>query len=345
MSVDVHIADLSRDRDAIIDALYRFLIPSADDKRFQCLYENNPQGHTRAWLAVGKGNSSIVGAAAAFPRRFYLGSAEIVAWVLGDFCLDAQYRSLGPALQLQRACLSVLENSQGAFCYDFPSASMVAVYKRLGFRVTGKMLRLAKPLRVDRKVKEMIQNRAAQRAAASVGNVLLKIMSPRAKADGALEIAIQQSPCGEEFTALAQEQRGKWGICLARSAAYLNWRYVENPLAHHEIITARRNGRLVDYIVWTQAGEDATIVDLFGEKDTRTMRRLIAEVVNLAHQHGVITLSVCMNEFYPWRFLFSEMGFRLRDSAPVVIIPSKTFQHKIDPQLTGWYLMQGDRDS
>ena len=35
---------------------------------------------------------------------------------------------------------------------------MAAVYKRLGFSVTGKMLRLAKPLRVDRKVKEMIEN-------------------------------------------------------------------------------------------------------------------------------------------------------------------------------------------
>jgi hypothetical protein len=39
------------------------------------------------------------------------------------------------------------------------------------------------------------------------------------------------------------------------------------------------------------------------------------------------------------------MGFRLRDSIPVVVIPSNTFPHKIDQQLTGWYLMQGDRDS
>ncbi len=35
---------------------------------------------------------------------------------------------------------------------------MVAVYKRLGFSMTGKMLRLAMPLRVNRKVKEWIAN-------------------------------------------------------------------------------------------------------------------------------------------------------------------------------------------
>lgn len=345
MSINVQIADLRRDRDTIMEALSRFLISSSDHKRFQWLYENNPQGQTRAWLAINKANNSIAGAAAAFPRPFYSGNDEILSWVLGDFCLDPQYRSLGPALQLQRACLSVLENSQGAFCYDFPSASMVAVYKRLGFSMAGQMLRLAKPLRVDRKVKEMIQNRAAQRVVASVGNTLLKIASPRAKADEALEISIQQGSCGEEFTTLAEEQRGNFRFCLQRSAAYLIWRYVSNPLAHHEIVTARRDGRLVGYVVWTNAGEDASIVDLFGEEDPGMVRRLVAEITTLAQKRRVITLSVSISESHPWLSLLSEMGFRLRDSVPVVVIPSKTFPHKIDPQLSGWCLMQGDRDS
>jgi hypothetical protein len=160
-----------------------------------------------------------------------------------------------------------------------------------------------------------------------------------------LEISIQQGSCGEEFTTLAEEQRGKFGICLQRSATYLNWRYVNNPLARHEIVTARRDCRLVGYVVWTHAGEDASIVDLFGEEDSGMVRRLVAEVTALAQKRGVMTLSVSINESHPWRSLFSEMGFRLRDSAPIMIIPSKTFLHKIDPQLTGWYLMQGDRDS
>ena len=132
---------------------------------------------------------------------------------------------------------------------------------------------------------------------------------------------------------------------LDRSAEYLNWRYISNPLARHEIVTARRNGRLVGYVVWTRGGEDASIVDFFGEDDAGMARRLVAEIMALAQERGVMTLSVSMNEAHPWLSLFCEMGFRVRDSVPVVIIPSKTFPHKIDPQLTGWYLMQGDRDS
>ena len=158
MMIIVHPADLLSDREIIVQTLLRYLTDQSDERRFEWLYTASPQGQARAWLAIDGESDIVIGVAAAFPRCFYSGSEEMLGWVLGDFCLDPQYRSLGPALQLQRACLGVTEINAGAFCYDFPSASMVAVYKRLGFSVTGKMLRLAKPLRVDRKVKEMITN-------------------------------------------------------------------------------------------------------------------------------------------------------------------------------------------
>ena len=345
MTIKIADADLAAHRELLIKTFYRLLTGQSDGRRFDWLYRNGPHGEARAWLAIDGNQETVIGAAAAFPRRFYVGDREISGWVLGDFCLDAGYRSLGPALQLQRACLGVTESNGGMFCYDFPSASMVAVYKRLGIEPTGKMLRLAKPLRVDRKVKEMIKNAAVERMVTSVGNALLKRASARADTDESLEVAVHAQLCGEEFTVLAQEQRGKFGLCLDRSAEYLNWRYISNPLARHEIVTARRNGRLVGYVVWTRVGEDASIVDFFGEEDSGMARRLVAEIATLAQECGVMTLSVSLNESHPLLSLFCEMGFRLRDSVPVVIIPSKTFPHKIDPQLTGWYLMQGDRDS
>jgi hypothetical protein len=231
------------------------------------------------------------------------------------------------------------------FCYDFPSASMGVVYKRLGIAVTGKMIRLAKLLRVDRKVREIIKVPFAQRAVTAVGNALLKLAPSKVMADESLDLALHQKTCGEEFSILAREQRGKLGVCLNRSAEYMNWRYVTNPLSHHEIITVRKNGRLVAYAVWTQTGEDASIVDLFGEAHSELMRCLIAEIAALAQKRGVLTLSVSVNESHPRLSLFTEMGFRLRDSVPVMIIPSKTFTGKIDSKLSGWYLMQGDRDS
>jgi hypothetical protein len=346
VAVIIRRADLARDREIIIDVLERHLAPGAGDRRFQWMYLMNPLHEApQAWLALDSERNAVCGAGAAFPRRFRLGDEEVSAWVLGDFCLDPRYRSVGPALELQRRTLSSFKNSQVEFCYDFPSASMVAVYRRLGFEVSGKMLRLAKPLRVDRKVQQMINNSAAQRVIASFGNALLRFASATAEADESLEVSLHAGVCGEEFSVLAQEQRGRFGICIERSAAYLNWRYVNNPLERHEIVAARRRGRLVGYAVWTQAEHDAAIVDLFGAKDWKMLRFLVAQIAALAEDRGAETLSVSVSEAHPLRSLFSEMGFRVRDSFPVIIIAAQTFERKIDPMLTGWYLMQGDRDS
>ena len=345
MGIIVRTADLQPARGLLIDVLSRYLTKLYNERRFDWLYNVSPYGQAKAWLAVDDESDRVIGAGAAFPRRFYLGDDEIFAWVLGDFCLDPQYRSLGPALQLQRACLGVMETNQGAFCYDFPSSSMVAVYKRMGFSVTGKMLRLAKPLRVDRKVREMVASPVAQRLVASVGNRLLRMASPKSRADKNWEVSIQQGPCDEEFTDLAHEQRGKLGVFVDRSAEYLNWRYLQNPLAHHEIVTARRGGRLVGYGVWLRTDEDAFIVDIFGEQEPGIVRCLVSEIAALAQRREVMTLSISISESHRWLPLFSEMGFRLRDSGPVMIVPSKAFAKKITPELSGWYLMQGDRDS
>lgn len=342
MTTRVSSADLEKDKETINAVIRRSLNPDTTHSRYDWIYRDNPYGKGRIWLAYSEGD--VIGIGAAFPRLFRVAEKTAPVWVLGDFCLDSRSRSLGPALQLQRACLSVLENGDDTFCYDFPSASMVAVYKRLGFNVAGQMLRLAKPLRVDRKVKERIQNPVAQWMASSVGNTFLKFASMRVRPDQRLEISIQQGFCGEEFTTLAEPQRGKFAFCLLRTAEYLNWRYLNNPLARHEIVTARRDGRLVGYIAWTQNAGDASIADLFGEEDRQMVRSLVAKIMVLARERGVETLSVSMNESHPWLSLFSEMGFRRRESAPIIIIPSKGFKDRIDSKLTGWYLMQGDRD-
>jgi hypothetical protein len=296
-------------------------------------------------LAIESTRDTVVGMAVAFPRWFYLDGNEVRCWVLGDFCLDFKYRSLGPALKLQRACLSILEQDQQTFCYDFPSANMLGVHRRLGFDTTGKMVRLAMPLRVDDKVKTVIKNPAAQRALSSVGNAFLKLWLSKMETDKNLEMVVQNPPCGEEFTLLAEEQRRNFELSLKRSAEYLNWRYVKNPLTMYEIITARRHGKLKGYAVWTRAGEAASVVDLFGENNPAMVNALIAKVLARLKNSDVATLSLWLSDSHPWLSWCSEMAFRTRESVPIVCVPGAALGSSVDVRNTKWFLMQGDRDS
>ncbi len=345
MSITIAPADLNAQRQIIVDTLLRYLTDQSDQRRFEWLYKIGAHGEAKAWFAIDKQSNRVVGLASAFPRQFYSGDREISAWVLGDFCLDPQYRSLGPALQLQRACLGVMGSNRGTFCYDFPSASMVAVYNRMGFAVTAKLLRFAKLLRVDRKLREAINLSAGRRALSTAGNAFLRLTRRKRRADSSIELNIHQKPCGEEFSTLASEQRGRMGICIQRSAAYLNWRYVNNPLARCEFITARKRGRLKGYAVWTQAGEDAYLLDWFGENDPVIGRALLAETAAHLSTRGVMTLNVWLMETHPWLPWCSESGFRVRDDAPVVFVPASSLATTVNVEGAGCFLMQGDRDS
>ncbi len=346
MAISIYPADLVADRSLIIQTLRQCLTPSSDACRFDWLYRTNPHGQAQAWLARDMSSGEIVGMAAAFPRRVRIGKCEKIAWVLGDFCIAERYRSLGPALQLQRACLAAFNTDSAAFCYDFPSTSMMAVYRRLGITDFHRMLRFAKPLRIDRKVTTKIKAPLVARELTAVGNLLLGLWDHFHETDATLTIAIHEGPCDAEFSRLAQQVNDRLGVCVQRSADYLNWRYLANPLRRYELLTARRHSELLAYLVLTDDGEDAVVADLFGVEDPAVISRLIEAVVGLLRGSGLMTLSVPLLESHPWIPLLRRLGFRAREACPVVIsVPSHATAQHIRPEGLRWYFMHGDRDS
>ena len=166
MAIVVQPADLDLDRGLLIGLLSRFLTPLSDGRRYDWLYRQGSFGPARAWIATDTVSGQAIGAAAAFPRRLVVDGKKITGCVLGDFCIHPGYRSLGPALVLQRACLQQDEAAGFALGYDFPSASMMAVYERLGLQPFDRMVRLAKPLLVDRKLASWVKSQSVARGVA-----------------------------------------------------------------------------------------------------------------------------------------------------------------------------------
>jgi hypothetical protein len=346
MNISVRPADLDSDRDLIVKTLRQYLTPSSNYARFDWLYKHNPYGSARTWIALDTNNQVVVGVASAFPRRFYVRRGEESGWVLGDFCVNDQYRSLGPALQLQRACLTGIGAGTNGCCYDFPSLRMTAIYKRLGVTPYGYLVRLTKLLRADRKIKKIIRSPILARCLSLVGNCLLKFqLYCLEKNNGTLNVAIHEGHCAEEFSVLARRIGDQYGACVQRSAAYLNWRYLNNPLIQYEILTARTRDMLIAYTVFTQIGEDGLIVDLFGLDDPTILRCIVNHVTVTLWRRGVSAINVALLESHPWVKALKSLGFRERESLPIVIYgPDSAIQLDTATQLQ-WFLMQGDRDS
>jgi hypothetical protein len=334
--------DLRVDREAVVDTLRRYLTPDSNTRRFDWLYRDNPHGPAAAWLLREAGGRDVIGAAAAFPRRVLVNGFPGIGWVLGDFCVSDRHRSLGPAVTLQRACLDVLRTDSGEFCYDFPSPAMMAVYRRLGLSASSRLIRFAKPLRIDRKVNDAIPVPWLGNVIRMAGNAALKIIDSAKTSANGVVCGIHAGSCGEEFGALTGVGELGRRIAVERSPAYLNWRYVQNPLTPHHFLAARRAGALVGYAVFAQAGEDATMVDCVSGGDAHLALLLVERLTELLRNKGVMTLSAHVVESHPLVPVLRRAGFRPREATPMVVYPPA---YAAGLSAVDWCLMSGDRDS
>ena len=345
MTTAIRLANLETDRGLLIDAIGKWLSPQADSRRFDWLYRDCPFGPARVWIATRGKEGPLVGAAAAFPRQMYVAGVQRKACVLGDFFIVPEFRSLGPAVQLQRACVSMVDSKCFELCYDFPAAAMVPVYKRLSVEAADTLVRMAKPLRADRKIREWVKVPVVAQGLGAAANQMLKMRNQTRPNPAVCEISVQQGACGEEFTALAQSVSGRYGICTARTADYLNWRYRNHYARRFEILIARRESKLLAYSVCTLEGEDGEITDLFGTDEPKVLAELIKAATAHLYQQGAVTVSANVLASHPRIQMFEKLGFSMRESCPVICVDASRSKPNDSAAPNHWFLTQGDRES
>ena len=337
MALSVRTANLESDGASLTEFLRQHLNPLADAKRFDWLYLRNPHGPARAWLTCDSADGSIVAASAVFPRRIASTAGAINACVLGDFCVRPDFRSLGPALELQRKTLAGLESCGFAFAYDLPSTSMVGVYKRIGIPQQDSLVRMARPLKSNRQIAKRVKSEAVAKGLSAAGNLLLELRDWRLKEAPGWTLALHQGSFAAEFTDLAQQVAQAGGAFVERSAEFLNWRYLQHPYRKFELVTARRQNQLRGYLVFEQAGGEATVVDLFGLDEPELLQSLLSRAVTMARDRGAEILNVPVLASHPRAAQLEALGFSPREAQPLITIGARPAA-----QL---FLMDGDRES
>jgi len=342
VALTIRTADLGADRERIIQTLRQFLTPHSDAARFDWLYRANPFGPAMAWIAGDDASGETVGVAGAFPRRsFWEGNAE-TCWVLGDFCIHTDYRTLGPALQLGRACVAGVQRAGAAFWYDFPSDRMIAIYRRMGLRPFGEMVRYVKVLSWGRKLRDVARVPGIRTGVGLLGYVAVRWPSRRPAAPPGVALALEENRCGDAFDDLDRVNRSRFRLYLERSSAYLNWRYRDNPLGRYEFLTARQGSSLVGFAVFAQSGPDAQLADLM-VRETAVADWLLDGLASLLKARGAASLSAPLLSTHPLIPSFQGRGFSARESCPVMFQPRGDGLPPLQPG--DWPLAQGDRDS
>jgi Acetyltransferase (GNAT) domain len=345
MAIVVRSADLDLDRQTLIESHYQYLTKQSDDRRFDWLYKHNPYGPARVWIAFDEKTEMVIGTAAAFPRKMRVCGENLLGWILSDFCIREDFRSLGPALLLQRACLSLVQEGEMPFCYDYPSSRMLAIYKRLGVPPFGAMVRFVKPLRIDRKVGEILGDGVLARVLSAGGNLALALRDRRRRIAKGYTILSHEGRFGDEFSRLFQRVASRYRVCGHRMATYLNWRYLDNPLRRYEVLTVRRDGELLVYAVFTHMDREAVLADVFGEGSPEIIEELLAAVAAILRQRRVVSINAPVLDSHPIIPVLQRVGFYPREQTPVVVCtrPNEPLAGVV-LQKKNWFLTHGDRD-
>ena len=180
MTISVRSVDLETERTELLSILGRNLPEIPHARRFEWLYRNHPAGASWAWFAYDAQNRRPVGAASVFPRAMWAGDKVQICGQVGDFAIDREYRSLGPALALQRATFVPVQQGTLGWTYDCPPHERgMSTFRRLGMSPNTRMQRYVRLLRTSRQVGKVLGNNRLAETVARLGDRLLPSIGRR----------------------------------------------------------------------------------------------------------------------------------------------------------------------
>lgn len=311
-------ASLEQDQEQLVKILERN-IPGNQDGHFEWRHQANPAGPGWSWVIYERGSDAIVAMASLFPRRAYLAGKSVLCGQVGEFVVDAPYRSLGPAVMLQRATFEPVNTRALDFCYDCPPHDQgMSTFLRLGMEANTEVGRYALPLRSDEFLGKRLGNGVWTKPLIYGVNAVLSMRAPKQGMSG-LEINEFHGVFDNEFSRLDTAISTSGMIRASRSAEDLNWRYRKNPSLKFHVLVARKAGELVGFVSYILFDERASIVDVFGHHLPDVGVTLLEAVVDNCRKANLTCLEGYCSQASELKSVFERVGFRLRERAARVV--------------------------
>jgi Acetyltransferase (GNAT) domain len=326
MDIAIRPALLSEDRHQLTELLENNFPPLLTHFRWR--HEENPAGPGWTWVIYDRKSGAIGAMASLTPRNMYLNGKPVLCGQVCEFVVDKSYRSLGPALMLQRATFEPVDSGALDFCYDCPPHDEgMSTFVRLGMRSTCEVKRYALALRSDEVLSRKLGSGAWARPVIAGANLLLRMSRPSHRAPE-LEVSNLHGSFDEQFTAIDKAVPSSGIIRASRSAQLLNWRYRSRSDVTYEVIVARRRGELLAFLAYivyeeTEGLKRALIADLFGLDLAETGPALLQATIEACRKMNLVCLEAYCTETNSLKPLFEATGFRARERTARIVTYTK----------------------
>ena len=240
-------------------------------------YMTSPYGVGTIWAYRPEGRT-IHGAIGLHAQKLSLGGKVHSVGQIGNLAVDMKYRSVGPAVRLQRALLASLDGSDRTLIFGITSKA-VHVLKRAGCKPVGTAQRWVKILRSETQLKKRLRPPLFAKTAAPLVDIGLRMMSremfPRRSAGVTVGMGLAFD---SRFDRLWERVAAKFPIATQRTAEYLTWRFCGGSDSPYQVLwIADANKELLGYIVYEVRNRDVVEVADVLFDGTPALDRLLIE--------------------------------------------------------------------
>ncbi len=247
-------------------------------EKYNWFYKSNPYRKGKLWLLKLKGSEKAIGVGGVGYRRFNVNGKSLIGAMGVDFAVEKEYRTLGPALKLQK---TIMESSKknADFIYGFPAEQAEAVLNYFKFHKLGEFTRIVKVLKSGDYLERVIKPRSFARALSIPADLFLRlrsIKSLRASGNGFHSDRFQDSY--SFYDRLWEEVESQGLLMGERTSKFLDWRYFKCPNIKYEIFGLKTNDKaLQGCIVYCLGKKQVQVVDLIcpGYEKENSMPSLI----------------------------------------------------------------------
>ncbi len=332
--------------------------------KFRWTYEQAPSLPETAFLLKSKGQ--VVGSAGFGVRKFRVLGEDRRAAVMADLAVDAEHRTLAPALSLVKTGREFVQK-QFDFAYGWPNAKAEGVFARARYKALGRLHRYVRVLRYEAYLDRtgFYTERLAQlthlpppvlsvlttRSVTAVGT---RVLSYANRVRHLTRTARVKRAYTFHWTTLTDERidrvwqagRDDYKLISERTSHFLRWRFV-NDNVRAAILARRHNDAPCAYAVVRLERGDAQIVDIFGVPGT--LPSLLALLISALGQDPTVHCVSCTYLGQPWFVdMLLESGFEKRsDKGRSVYLCAGLLPERLAPELEtteSWHLTELDED-
>lgn len=326
----------------LLSRLWADSLIELDARRVQWSYENNPHGKACLWLLRDPLAKNYCGTCAVLPRIFKIKDQEVKVGITADFSIQKQYRTLGPALKLQR---SIVGSEEFEFLIGLPNKQSASVQLRAGFKTLGNFSRYVKVFGLNQLLKEQMKPYflTCLNLPATVFFRLTSLLAKLRLVTKNIERGDIYTEFSKEFDIFLSKTKFNFSFSVKRDHQYLQWRFCENPYVSYNIFVHKENGLedLAGYAVFFVRDNIAFIDDILAKDIPDAFKRLMMSFIKycLSQSYDAVSLKLVADS----RFtnILKKLGFSKFDTDQKIVIYNRNNRPLCTDRL---FLTVGDFD-